>query len=359
MSFTWGNNIKLTIYGESHGKGVGIIIDGISSGNKLDYKQIKQELVRRKTKSIAGTTKRQEEDNFEIMSGILNGKTNGGPINVFFPNIDAKPKDYSEVKYKPRPSHADYPANIKYNGYNDYRGGGFFSARLTAPIVFAGAVAKSILIYQNIKIYSHILKMGEYIHDLEFSDIKDFKILDDLNSKNRFMINKNEEDKAQKLLKVLTSEGDSIGAKIECMAINLPVGLGEPYFNSIESDLSSLVFSIPGVKAIEFGLGEKFSEKKGSEANDEYRVVNGQVLTTQNNNGGILGGLTNGIPINLKVTFKPTSSISNPQRTVNLDSMTNTTLSLSGRHDACIAIRGRVVVEAVLAIVLLNFIKLS
>jgi chorismate synthase len=356
VSFTWGNNIKLTIYGESHGSGVGIIIDGLRSGIKLNYSLINQELTRRKTNTIVGTTKRNESDDFNIVSGIFNGVTNGGPLNVFFPNQDTKSKDYTEFINKPRPSHADYPAGIKYEGFNDYRGGGFFSARLTAPIVFAGAIAKGILLDKDIEIFSHVLKIGEKITDINFSDVDNIDALKDMSKYNRLMIDQSSEIEAIEMLKRLSEEGESVGAKIECQAINIPIGTGDPYFNSVESDLSSLIFSIPGVKAVEFGLGEKFSESTGSKVNDEYYVSENGIKTFQNNNGGILGGLTTGMPINFKVTFKPTPSLTKPQRTVNLSELKNTTLTIKGRHDTCIAIRGRVVVEAVLAIVLLNFI---
>ncbi len=358
MSFTWGKKIKLTIYGESHGTGVGVILEGIEAGSCLDYGLIDKELLRRSPNTGSGTTKRREDDEYRIISGIFNNHTNGGPLNIYFPNKDAKSKDYSQFFNKPRPSHADYPASVKYKGFNDYRGGGFFSGRLTAPLVFVGAIAKSILEDSNINIYSHLLNLGEEIKDDSFYDLEiTDNNLEVLSQKNRFMINKNKNKNSQKFLSELGDDGDSIGAKIECIAMNVPVGIGEPFFNSIESDLSSLIFSIPGIKAIEFGLGADFSRFKGSDVNDEYIYDKNKIKTIQNNNGGILGGLSTGMPIIFTTTFKPTPSISKFQRTVDLDNVNNTELQIQGRHDSCIAIRGRVVVESVLAIVLLNFLK--
>lgn len=357
MSFSWGDNINLTIYGESHGLGVGIIIDGLKAGTKLNYAFIDRELYRRKPNKVEGTTKRSEDDSYKILSGVFEGYTNGGPLNVFFRNKDAKSEVYDAIANKPRPSHADYPAKIKYNNYNDYRGGGFFSGRLTAPIVFAGAIAKDMLQKHEIEIYSHISEIGE-VKDKSFNiDNTTYVTRKFFNDTTRIMIDAEKNELAKRLLANLEREGDSIGAKVECFALNLPVGLGNPFFNSIESDLASLLFSIPGVKAVEFGLGTKFSYYKGSEANDQYYNLNNKIRTNTNNNGGILGGLSNGMPIEFSVTFKPTASISKPQQTVNLETCENIKLEIDGRHDSCIAIRGRVVVEAVLAIVILNFMN--
>ncbi|MFP4456845.1 MAG: chorismate synthase [Clostridia bacterium] len=357
MSFTWGKNVKLTIYGESHGNGVGIIIEGIKAGRSLDYDLINRELERRRPGKKSGTTKRNEDDEFKIVSGIFNDFTNGGPLNAYFPNKDVRVKDYKQFKKKPRPSHADYPAMTKYKGFNDYRGGGFFSGRMTAPLVFAGALSKSILKEEGINIYSHISNLGEVIEDEHFYNLNNTdNRLKLLIQNERFMINVDKNLEADDVLNELAKEGNSIGAKVECMAVDVPVGLGEPFFNSIESDLSSLIFSIPGIKAIEFGLGASFGQFKGSDVNDEYYYDKNTIKTFSNHNGGILGGLSTGMPILFTTTFKPTPSISKIQRTVDINGLSNSEISIQGRHDSCIAIRGRVVVESVLAIVLLNFL---
>ncbi len=356
MSFTWGKNIRITIFGESHGKNVGIVIDGLDTGIKISHEKIREDLDRRRPGVVKGTTKRNEDDGYEIISGLFNGKTNGGPITVIFPNKDKRSKDYELIKDMPRPSHADWPAFVKYKGLNDYRGGGFFSARMTAPIVFAGSILREQLHKKGIYIASQVIKIGD-LEAKSFSDYKTENILRIVKfGENELFYEDDFRKKALQVIEKASQNGDSIGAKVEGVILGLDAGVGEPYFSSIESLISSLIFSIPGVKAIEFGLGVGFSNSYGSKVNDQYNSEDGTVKTKTNYNGGILGGISTGMPIVCKVTFKPTPSISHEQSTVNLKTKEDCKIAIKGRHDSCIALRGAVIVEAVLAIVVSNLL---
>ena len=315
----WGKILQLSIFGESHGSTIGITIGGLLPGMKIPFVELQRDLALRAPGQRL-TSPRKEKDHFEIISGVFEGKTTGAPLTVIFPNLNTQSKDYEIHKKIPRPSHADYPAQIKYKGFQDVRGGGHFSGRLTAPLVFAGTFAKQYLKDRGIGISSTIVE---------------------------------KEDLEKKLL-TLIQEGDSIGASISCKITGVPVGIGNPFFDSLESSISHLAFSIPGVKGIEFGLGFDFIGKLGSEVNDEYQFIHGKVMTTTNYNGGILGGLSNGMPIEFRLVFKPTASIFKQQKSVDLEKQKNTTLLIQGRHDPCIALRAQIVVESIAALAILD-----
>ena len=349
MSGIFGLNIKMSIYGESHGKAIGVVLDGLPPGLALDEEAISREMARRAPGQSALTTARKEKDAVEIQSGFFNGYTTGTPLCARIANSDQHSKDYSILKDKMRPGHGDYAGYVRYQGYNDYRGGGHFSARLTAPLVFAGAVAKQALAQYGITVGAHILR----IHDITepgFNPLGESEAtLKTIDAKSFPVINDNIGEQMQNC--ILTAKGvlNSVGGVIELMAINLPAGLGEPYFDSVESRLSQILFSVPAVKGIEFGEGFGFAQLTGAEANDQMHYEEGKVRCYTNHNGGITGGLTNGMPLVFRVAMKPTPSISREQKTVSLAEQSDTTLTVVGRHDPCIVQRAVPVIEAVTA----------
>lgn len=320
---SFGRIFRTNIFGESHGKAVGILIDGCPAGIEIGEDDFMPDLERRKG-SQRGTTSRKEVDMPNILSGVFNGKTTGAPITILFENTNIQSKDYDFVKELPRPGHADFVAMKKFGGFNDYRGGGHFSGRLTVALVAAGAVAKKII--KPIDIKAYLISVGG---------------------------SKNIEDAVSKAIE----EGDSIGGLVECKISNVPIGLGEPFFDSVESLISHIVFSIPAIKGIEFGAGFKSAEMQGSVYNDPIVDADGKTLT--NNAGGINGGITNGNEILFRVAVKPTSSISKVQKTVNIKTGKLNELSVKGRHDDCIALRVPVIVEAVSAIVLADLLLIE
>lgn len=354
MSGVWGNKIKYSIFGESHGTGIGIIIDGLPAGIKLELDMLKAELDRRKPGTAEFTTTRKEEDSFEILSGFFNDNTTGAPLCVFIRNSNQHSGDYEQQRELIRPGHADYTAYVKSNGFNDYRGGGHFSGRLTATVVFAGAVAKQLLAARGIIIASHILSIGAE-KDVSFMDINLSELnLNQLTHSHFPTIDTAVGEAMRNAIDKVKSAGDSIGGIIECAAIDIPAGIGAPFFDSLESSISHLVFSIPGVKGIEFGDGFEIARKKGSQANDQYYASENYIKTTTNHNGGILGGISNGMPLIFRVAFKPTPSIAIEQNTVNISTMENTTINIKGRHDPCIVPRAIPVVEAAAAMAILD-----
>lgn len=356
MSATWGSKIKYTIFGESHGDSIGIVIDGLTAGFKIDLEEVEFEMKRRAPGTSELVTAREEKDRFEIVSGLFNGRTNGAPLCALIRNNNQTPADYNKTKNIIRSGHADYPAFIKHNGFNDYRGGGHFSGRITAPIVFAGAVAKQILRIKGIAIGSHILQIGTE-KDVAFDSVNvKLDDLDSLKHKKLPTIELETAEAMEQLIIKTKGENDSVGGIIETAVINLPVGLGEPFFDSLESQISHLIFSIPGVKGIEFGFGFALAEKKGSEIMDEYYIDNDYIKTYYNNNGGMLGGLSTGMPLLFKVVVKPTSSIKQKQRTVDVKTKTNVEIEVSGRHDPCIVLRAVPVIEAMTAMAILDLV---
>ena len=349
MSGIFGLNIKMSIYGESHGKAIGVVLDGLPPGLALDEEAISREMARRAPGQSALTTARKEKDAVEIQSGFFNGYTTGTPLCARIANSDQHSKDYSILKDKMRPGHGDYAGYVRYQGYNDYRGGGHFSARLTAPLVFAGAVAKQALAQYGITVGAHILRIHE-ITEPGFNPLGESEAtLKGIDAKSFPVINDNIGEQMQNC--ILTAKGvlNSVGGVIELMAINLPAGLGAPYFDSVESHLSQILFSVPAVKGIEFGEGFGFAQLTGAEANDQMHYEEGKVRCYTNHNGGITGGLTNGMPLVFRVAMKPTPSISREQKTVSLAEQSDTTLTVVGRHDPCIVQRAVPVIEAVTA----------
>lgn len=356
MSGMWGNKLKVSIFGESHGKAIGITIDGLPSGVKLDEEEIQKEMKRRAPGQNPWSTPRKEEDKVEFLSGFFNGVTTGTPICGIIQNTNTISKDYSNIKTQMRPSHGDFSGFVKYDGFNDHRGGGHFSARITAGLVFAGAIAKQILREKGIIIGAHI-KSIRNIEDESFDKLNvSEELLERLHTSNFPTINEEVAKKMQDEIIAAKDDNDSVGGTVEVAVINLPVGIGAPYFDSVESTLAHLVFSVPATKGIEFGAGFGISELKGSEANDEMYIENGVVKNYSNNNGGITGGLTNGMPLVFRVALKPTSSIGKPQRTVDVTTMQNTIIEVKGRHDPCIAQRAVPVLEAVTAIGILDLV---
>lgn len=350
MSGMWGSKIKLSIFGESHGNAIGITIDGLPAGFSIDMDKIMMEMARRAPGKSSLSTPRKESDIPEILSGYFEGKTTGTPLCAIIRNSNTKSKDYSKLKDVMRPGHADYTGAVRYKGFNDYRGGGHFSGRITAPLVFAGAICKQILEVKGIIVSAHINSIGK-IKDCSFleSDISD-ELLNSFKEKELPLINTKLEDEMRQEILSARSSGDSIGGTIECAILGVSPGIGDPFFDSVESTLAHLMFSVPAVKGIEFGKGFYISKMRGSEANDEYYLENGNIKTKTNNNGGILGGITNGMPIIFNVAIKPTASIFKEQNAVNIITMEETTLCIEGRHDPCIVQRALPVIEAVAAI---------
>lgn len=355
---SFGRKLKLTIFGESHGLSVGAVIDGLPSGIELDLDFIKSEMSRRAPGKNKISTTRKETDDFIIESGFFNGYTTGTPLCVRIKNSDAHSKDYSILKNLMRPSHGDYSGFVKYKGFNDYRGGGSFSGRLTASIVFAGSIAKQILKERyNIEIFSHIYSIKD-IEDRPFNLLGEPKeILSKLLEKKLPVLDDKKISPMEEEILKAKSMGNSVGGVIECMINNVGAGFGFPFFDSVESVISHGVFSIPSVKGIEFGKGFDITKLFGSDANDEYYFDEEKNIKTKtNNNGGILGGITNGMPIIFRVAIKPTPSISLPQHTINISEKTNEILEIKGRHDPCIVQRAVPVIENITAFTILDLI---
>lgn len=345
MKNTFGQSVALTIFGESHGAAVGAVIDGLAPGLSVNENFIKSQLdLRRPYGKIS--TPRVEEDEFEILSGVYNGKTTGTPLCIIIRNKNTKSKDYSELENKPRPSHADYTGDIKYRGFEDPRGGGHFSGRITAAIVAAGAIVIDALKNKGIIIGTHIKSCGD-ISDRDFSDIeKDIKIL---GNEKFAVLDGNAAEKMIEKIEKAAEETDSVGGILETAISGLPAGVGEPWFDSFESVLAKGLFAIPAVKGVEFGLGFDFANTTGSRSNDPFIIKNGKIETETNNNGGINGGITNGMPVIFRTVIKPTPSIFREQKTVNIKTGEETTLTLTGRHDPAIFHRARVVVDSIAA----------
>lgn len=357
MSGIWGNNLKISIFGESHGVGIGLTIDGLPSGFSIDIEKINYEMERRAPGRNNLSTARKEGDKIEILSGLFEGKTTGTPLCGMIRNSDKRSKDYSKLKSLMRPGHADYTGNIRYDGFNDYRGGGHFSGRITAPLVFGGAICKQILESHGIKIVSHIKSIGT-VEDESFNPVNvSDKLIEELPNMELPLINKALDNDIRNEILTAKSEGDSIGGIIECAIINVEAGIGNPFFDSVESTLAHLLFSVPAVKGVEFGEGFNITKLRGSEANDEFYYDGDNVKTRSNNNGGILGGITNGMPVIFRVAIKPTASILKKQNTINIDEKKNEELNIQGRHDPCIVQRAVPVIESVAAIGILELLK--
>ncbi len=355
MKSSIGESIKLSVFGESHGEAIGAVLEGLPAGKKIDFDFVLSQMSRRAPGRDNTTTNRKEDDMPEIISGVLNGVTTGAPLTIIIKNKDKISKNYDNLKDMPRPSHSDYAAFVKYNGFNDVRGGGHFSGRLTAPIVAAGAICRSILKEYNVTVGGHIFNIGN-VTDNQFDPVKvTAKELDSLSSRYFSVINSSAEDKMRAEIDNARKNLDSVGGSVELAAVGLPVGVGNPMFRGVENVISNILYGIPAVKGVSFGQGFGYSVLKGSQANDNmYYDENGKVVCKTNNCGGITGGITNGMPLTIMVALKPTPSISMPQNTINLKTKTNETLVIEGRHDPCIVPRALPALEAALAIGLLD-----
>lgn len=355
MSSEFGKILRVSVFGQSHGKAIGVNMDGLPAGEAIDVEELQAFLNRRAPGRNAQSTARKEADQPIFLSGVEDGKTCGAPLCAIIENSDQHSSDYEELRDKPRPSHADYTAWVKWGGQADMRGGGHFSGRLTAPLCIAGGIAKQILARRGIDVGAHLASVGTQSDALfplyptaeAFSAIaaKPFPVIDDACG-----------ERMKATIADAAAEGDSIGGVIECAAIGLPAGIGSPMFEGVENRLAAAIFGIPAVKGLEFGAGFTSAKLCGSENNDPFTVESGTVKTTSNRAGGILGGITTGMPVTLRVAIKPTPSISRPQQTVSLSKMEQAELVIRGRHDPCIAHRAVPVVEAVTACVLLDMI---
>ncbi|MBR6573337.1 MAG: chorismate synthase [Clostridia bacterium] len=354
MKSSVGEAIKLSVFGESHGAAIGAVLEGLPAGHKIDFDFMLSQMARRAPGRDNTTTSRKEEDLPEILSGALDGVTTGAPLTLIIRNKDTISKNYDNLKVNPRPSHSDYAAYVRYNGFNDVRGGGHFSGRLTAPIVAAGAICRGILKEYGIAIGGHIFNIGE-VTDNQLDPVNvTAKELDELSMRYFSLVNKTQEDKMRQEIEKARTDLDSVGGSVELAAVGLPVGLGNPMFRGVENVLSNILYGVPAVKGVSFGAGFGYSVLKGSNANDNMYYDNGKVVCKTNNCGGITGGITNGMPLTVMVALKPTPSISVPQQTVNLNTKENEELVIEGRHDPCIVPRALPALEAALSIGLLD-----
>lgn len=352
MKNTFGNSVAITLFGESHGEYIGAVLDGLAPGTEIDRNYIEHMLTLRRPDGKISTP-RKEKDEFRIVSGVINGKATGTPLTILIPNENTKSSDYAELKTVARPSHADYTAQCKYHGFQDSRGGGHFSGRITAALVAAGAICKSALEKKGIFIGTHV-KNCAGVSDRDFEDYK--ADINALSEKTFAVLNESCEETMKNKILEASSEGDSVGGILETAVIGIPEGVGEPWFDSAESLISHMMFSIPAVKGIEFGAGFGIAAMKGSEANDPLAVENEKIITTKNNNGGINGGITNGMPIVFRTAIKPTPTIFKPQNTVDFKNMTETVIEPKGRHDPAVVHRARVVQDAATAIVICDML---
>lgn len=352
MSSSWGNALKISIFGESHGPGIGVVLDGVPAGLALDLEQINTFMRRRAPGRDKTSTPRKEKDLPEILSGFWNGYTTGTPLTALIQNSDTHSSDYSQFASIARPGHADYTGFVRYHGFNDIRGGGHFSGRLTAPLCFAGAVAKQLLAQKGVLVGAHIFRAAG-IPDQPYPTLsldaqtllspgeKDFPVLDDAAG-----------ERMREAIEKARLAQDSVGGVVECGVIGMPAGIGSPMFDGLENGLASLIFGIPAVKGLEFGDGFSAADLLGSQNNDPFCIRDGKVSAETNHAGGILGGISNGLPILLRVAFKPTPSISQTQQTVDFKAMTQGSVNIRGRHDPCIVARAVPVVEAAAALAL-------
>lgn len=345
MSSIWGRHVVVDLFGESHGPGIGVVLNGVKPGVLLDLDGIQAFLDRRKAGNEVWSTRRSEPDTFEIVSGLFNGRTTGTPLCALLRNTDTRSGDYASRPN--RPGHADYTGAVRYEGFNDPRGGGHFSGRLTAPLVFAGAIAAQILRPAGVYAASHILRIAD-VWDDGFCETAIPQALADRLASLRFpLIDEAKKPAMESVVTQAAADKDSVGGIIECAICGVPAGVGSPFFDSVESTLASMLFSVPAVKGVSFGAGFGFAYLRGSQANDAYdKAPDGSIVTATNRNGGILGGITNGMPVLFQVAVKPTASIAKTQQTVNLNTGRPETIAIEGRHDPCIVPRAAAVIEA-------------
>lgn len=357
MSSSFGEKLKVSIFGTSHGSHIGVVVEGLDAGEVIDQSVLAQFMQRRAPKKNVLSTQRREADKVTFISGVLNDKTSGSPLCALIQNTDARSKDYADLGDVPRPSHADYTARLRFGEAVDLRGGGHFSGRLTAPLCIAGGLALQVLKRKGIEIYAHLKSIGE-IEDASLDGLNpDIHLLQAAQMREVPMVSETRAQEAEALITTLRQEGDAIGGVIECFALGFPGGKGNPLFDSIESNLAKVLFGVSGVKGVSFGSGFDGVKHRGSEENDPFGVdPQGRVITQKNNSGGIQGGISNGMPIYFQVAMKPTPSIAKIQKSLSLSNKQPRDLRIQGRHDPCIAIRAVPVIEAVCALVLLDFL---
>jgi len=344
-----GRKFTVTTFGESHGKVVGVLIDGCPAGLALSESDFREELEQRVPNNPKIVSARMEKDSPQIWSGVFNGYTTGAPLTLTVENKETRSSDYEALKNRPRPAHSDYPAHIRYGGFNDYRGGGRFSGRLTVALIMAGVVAKKLLAHHHIEVLAYTQAIGPIGSQKEFSPAQ---IKENYKTTSTRCPDLADAAKMEEAIMAAKEANDSLGGVIKCLALNMPPGIGEPLFDTLDGDLAKALFSIPAVKGVEFGAGFRASQLRGSENNDAYHIKDGQVKTITQNAGGVLGGLSNSMPIVIQVAIKPTPSIAKEQQTVDLVSMENTQISIKGRHDYCVVPKAVPVVEAMVAITL-------
>lgn len=355
MASEFGHNLRVSIFGQSHGTAIGVVMDGLPAGEAVDFAQLQQFLKRRAPGRNDLSTPRKESDRPTFLSGLEQGKTCGTPLCAVIENQDPHSRDYAALADTPRPGHADYTAFVKWAGQADLRGGGHFSGRLTAPLCVAGGIAKQILARRGVYVGAHLAQIGSAF-DEPFPLLPTRELLEQIENKSFPVLDEQAGQAMQESIRLAGQSGDSVGGAIECCAIGLAAGLGGPMFDGVENRLAAALFGIPAVKGVEFGTGFACAGMYGSAHNDPFRMQDGRVVTETNHAGGILGGITTGMPLVVRVAIKPTPSIAQPQKTVSLSEQTDTILSISGRHDPCIAPRAVPVVEAVTALVLLDLI---
>lgn len=355
MSSTWGEQIRLSVFGESHGAAIGVVIDGLPAGEEIDQAALLAQMARRAPGQNGLSTARKESDFPEIVSGVYQNRTTGTPLCAVIRNGDKHSGDYADLFDRPRPGHADYTGRVRYGGFNDPRGGGHFSGRLTAPLVFAGAVCRQILERRGVAIGAHLLEAGGE-RDRPFDPMgEEDAVFAALAAGDFPALSPEAAARMKSVIEAAKLDGDSVGAAVECMVTGVPAGLGEPMFGGVENRMASFLFGIPAVKGVAFGAGFAAAGMRGSEHNDAFSFdETGAVRTETNRHGGVLGGITSGMPVVFSVAFKPTPSIFKEQQTVDLRKKENTTLLIHGRHDPCVAVRAVSVVESAAAVVLLD-----
>ncbi len=356
MASFWGTNVSITVFGESHGVGVGVVIQGLPPNEVIDREELQAFLRRRAPGQNGYTSQRVEDDIPHSFSGIYDGKTTGAPLAAFISNIDMRTSDYAKTVDVPRPGHADYPAHLRYRGGEDPRGGGHLSGRLTAPLCIAGGICKQILQHRGITVGAHLSSVGT-VQDTPYNPVHltpEQLVIPPEHTLG--FLSESAEAAARETIDAARRDKDSVGGVVECAILGLPAGLGDPLFDGVENRLAQLIFGIPAVKGLEFGTGFALAHKQGSEVSDSFVLQEGKVRTSANNNGGILGGITTGMPIIFRAAFKPTPSIGQTQASVNLKTHQPVELTVEGRHDPCIAVRGVACVEAAAALVALDLL---
>ncbi len=356
MSSTIGNRVRLSIFGESHGEAIGCVLDGLPAGEPLCMEEILRQMDRRAPGRDQTATTRRESDVPRLVSGVLNGRTTGAPLAMVIRNENQRSGDYQNLEILPRPGHADFTGHVRYNGYNDVRGGGHFSGRLTAPLVFAGAVCRQILRRRGVSVGGHILRIADAA-DEAFDPVNlSSQLLEELAARPFSLLRAKAEPAMRNAVEAARMAADSVGGVVECAVVGLPAGLGEPNFGGVENVLSSNLFGIPAVKGVEFGNGFAAASLFGSENNDPFEIEDGEVKTAKNDAGGVNGGITNGMPLIFRAAFKPTASVFKEQDSVDLENGVGRRLLIKGRHDPCVAVRAVPVVESVAYLTVLDLL---